>query len=100
MKRRLTSQIIIAQLEKHKIELKRYGVMKIGLFGSFAKGNDRKKSDLDFLVSLKHETFDNYIELKFFLEDLFGKDVDLIIESNLKAGLEYVKEDAIYAETV
>ena len=97
-KKKLTSKSIIKMLRKHKDELNKYEVKKIGLFGSFLKGNQHKKSDLDFLVVFNKTTFDNYMELKFLLEKLFKKKVDLVIEEDLKPALKYVKEEALYAK--
>ena len=98
MQKKLTSKSIIKMLRKHKDELNKYEVKKIGLFGSFLKGNQHKKSDLDFLVVFNKTTFDNYMELKFLLEKLFKKKVDLVIEEDLKPALKYVKEEALYAK--
>jgi len=97
-KKKLTSKSIIKMLRKHKDELNKYEVKKIGLFGSFLKGNQHKKSDLDFLVVFNKTTFDNYMELKFLLEKLFKKKVDLVIEEDLKPALKYMKEEALYAK--
>lgn len=49
-----------------------YGIKKIGVFGSFARGEEKEGSDVDVLVEFEDnfEKFDNYIELKYFLEDL------------------------------
>lgn len=89
---------IIKRIEKKRDIFKKYGVRKIGLFGSFAKKKQRNGSDLDFLVVLENPTFDNYMELKFTLEKMFHKKVDLVIEENLKPALRYVKEEALYAK--
>ena len=94
----LTSLAIIRTLNSHKKELARYGVRRIGLFGSFLKGTAKRGSDIDFLVVFKNPTFDHYIELKFYLENLFKKKIDLVMEDTLKPALKYVKEEAKYAE--
>lgn len=81
--------------KKHDVAVKqKYGVKKIGVFGSFARGEGRKDSDIDVLVEFKDgfETFDNYMELKFFLEDLFGRKVDLVTIEALRPQL---KEDIL-----
>lgn len=96
----LTAGSIIKTVERHKNELKRFGVKKIGLFGSYVKRSQHKTSDLDFLVVFDKPTFDKYIELKFQLERIFHKKVDLVIEQNLKPALQYVKEEAIYAKGI
>ena len=97
MKTTLTKAKIIKLLREHRKELKDLGVTRIGLFGSFAKGKQHTKSDLDFLVTLKEETFDAYMDIKFLLENIFKRKVDLVIENSLKPGLTYVKEETIYA---
>lgn len=86
---------VFEMLKKHEVAVKqKYGVKKIGVFGSFARGEGRKDSDIDVLVEFKDgfETFDNYMELKFFLEDLFGRKVDLVTVEALRPQL---KEDIL-----
>ncbi len=59
---------------------------RIGLFGSFARGDAGPGSDVDVLVEFADPfvTFDRYMDLKFYLEDLFGRRVDLVIRRTLK----------------
>lgn len=97
---KLSKEKVIECLEKHRNEIHKFSVRKIGLFGSFLEGKQKKDSDIDFIVEFDEQTFDNYMDLKFFLEDLFGRKVDLVIEGNLKPALKYVKEDAVYAAGV
>ena len=95
----LNSRLILDALQRHKAFLKSLGVRKIGLFGSFRRGTNTAESDLDFLVQLDHPTFDSYMELKFFLEDLFNQKVDLIMEETLKPRLRpSIIEEVVYAE--
>jgi len=96
----LTSKAIIQIIEEHKHELNKYGVKRIGLFGSFLKRTTHKKSDIDLLVIFDEPTFDKFMELKFMLEKLFHRKVDLVIEENLKPSLSYVKEEALYAKAI
>lgn len=90
------TQGILEALAEHRRELKRFGVRRIGLFGSGLRGAARPRSDLDFVVKLRPKSFDAYMDLKFFLEDLFQRDVDLILLDAIKARL----KPAILAETV
>ena len=56
-------------LAHRKGELKeRFKVKELGIFGSFVKGKQRKRSDIDILVAFEegNVTFDNYMDLKFF----------------------------------
>lgn len=66
---------------------KKFGVRKIGIFGSAARGEAGPDSDIDVLVKLEDPTFDRYMDLKFFLEDLFGRPCDLVLEDSLKQGV-------------
>ena len=73
--------IFVARLEEVLPLLReRFGVTKIGIFGSIARGEDRPGSDVDVLVELSpdHLTFRNFIALVDFLEDLYGRKVDLL----------------------
>ena len=93
---KLTRKTITEKIKNNKKELSKYGVRKIGLFGSFARQTQGKKSDVDILIKLDKPTFDNYFELKFMLEKMLHRKVDLVIEDNLKPDLEHIKEEAIY----
>jgi len=90
-------------LEKIKgLDLKeKYGVKRIGFFGSLARNEQKETSDIDVLVEFEKgaKTFDNYMNLKFFLEEVFGRKVDLVISDALKPQIrERVLEEVIYAE--
>ncbi len=79
---------------------KKFGVKKIGIFGSFARGEEKKGSDVDILVEFAdgRKTFDNYMELKFFLENLFGREVDLVTSASIKPRLkENINGEIAYA---
>lgn len=94
----LVAEQILHTLESRRTDLRRMGVRKIGLFGSYRRGTPNPQSDLDFLVVLEHATFDRYMELKFLLEDLFGCPVDLVLEETLKPRLRpYIQEEVLYA---
>ena len=93
----LTSDKIIKTLAEHTGEIHGHGVRKIGLFGSFIKRTQGKKSDIDLLVEFNELTFDNYMELKFMLESLFHRKVDLVVKENLKPALQHIKKEVVYA---
>lgn len=96
-KTKLNPKKIIKELEENKKHIRKYGVKKIGLFGSFLRKKQRKGSDIDIIVSFDNVSFDNYIELKFLLEKLFRKKIDLVIERDLRPELNYVKKEVKYA---
>lgn len=88
-------------LKEHEEVIKgRFGVKKIGIFGSFARGEALDKSDVDVLVEFREgkKTFNNFMELKFYLEELFERDVDLVIETAIKPLLkDHIMREAVYA---
>ena len=88
---------VLRKIKANPDVLKRYGVKQLGLFGSFARGEQKTSSDLDFLVELEKETFRAYMGLKFFLEDLFGCKVDLVMKDTMKPRLrDMVLREVIY----
>lgn len=95
----LTGEEILKKLEENKEYIKKYCVKRIGLFGSYVREKQKEKSDIDILVELEKKTFDNYMDLKFFLEDLFGCKVDLIIADAIKPRLKpYIMDEVVYAK--
>jgi hypothetical protein len=94
----MNSQKILNKIEENKKEIKKFGVKKIGLFGSFAKNKQHSRSDIDFLVTFEKINFDNYMNLLFLLEKLFRKKIDLVVEKNLIPELNYVKKEAKYVK--
>lgn len=95
---KLDAEKIIKKIENKKWAIKKIGVKKIGLFGSFAKGKQHKKSDIDFLVEFNKISFNNYMNLLIFLENLLKRKIDLVIEEDLKPELNYVKKETKYVK--
>jgi predicted nucleotidyltransferase len=85
-------------LTSHATELRtRFGLKKLGVFGSCARGEERASSDADVLVEFLDVNFDLYMDLKFFLEELLGRSVDLVMESALKPAIrESILRDVRY----
>lgn len=63
-----------------EIDKKEFSILEIGLFGSYVNGNNTEESDIDILVKLefKRGMYQNFCKLQEFLENIFGKKVDLI----------------------
>ena len=91
---------IIAFLQTHKDELsQRFGVVSIGLFGSYARDDARADSDIDIAIELATEkkSLGNFLGIRRYLEQQLGKTVDLGIESTLKPlAREMVAKDIIH----
>jgi len=95
----LTAEYVLSELTKHADVLRGFGVKKIGLFGSVARGESKPDSDLDFLVKLERHTSKDYFGLLFFLEDHFQQEVDLVMIEALKPELEpYILPEVVYAQ--
>lgn len=99
-KRMSPSETILQTLRQHRHRLKELGVARIGLFGSYAEGCQTEESDIDILVEFApgQKTFDNYMDLKFFLEDALGDTVDLVIADAVRPELApYIRGSVKYA---
>ncbi|WP_416208816.1 nucleotidyltransferase family protein [Chloroflexus sp.] len=75
-----TKEQILDLLRRHQRELQRLGVRRCGLFGSFVRNEAQTGSDVDIGVEFEpdQKTFDHFMQLALFLEDLFDRKVDLI----------------------
>ena len=86
-------------IERHRPELKRqFHVEKVGVFGSYARGDQKKRSDVDFLV-----TFDKPVSyftlggLYAYLKEIVGTDVDVVPREDLRPEFrEHVLNEVVY----
>lgn len=90
-----------ADIKHRLIELKpilreKFGVKKIGVFGSYARGNQLESSDVDILVELEEPLGWEFFDLKEFLEQKLDKPVDLVTRNALKQQL----KDEILKQTI
>lgn len=94
----MTREQILDFLRQHKQEMHdRFGVTKIGLFGSYARGEAREDSDIDVAIEFSRYSADGYFGVLHLLEDSFKKRIDLGIESNFKPILKpYILKEIIY----
>ena len=85
----MSASEIFKIIRQNKEKLSQLGVRQIGLFGSQSRGDATPDSDLDFLVEFikGRKNYDKYIELCFFLEDLFSKKIDLLTPESLSPHL-------------
>jgi len=93
-------------LRNHPEFVRKYKVKRIGLFGSYLRGEQKKDSDIDILIEFDENAFDsnftgyfdNYMELKAFLEKILDKKIDLLtvemispyIQPNILKEVDYV----------
>jgi predicted nucleotidyltransferase len=100
MQAKLSHTEIMDVLKNDKAFLrKEFGVINIGLFGSYAKGNQKEDSDIDFLVELQEPRFEWLAGLQIYLEMKFGRKIELVRKGkNVNQRLiQKVEGDIIYA---
>jgi predicted nucleotidyltransferase len=92
---------VIAALRAHQPELHRRGVRHAALFGSIARGEGKRTSDIDVLIELDPHApvgLFEYVGITQYLEDLFPVRVDVANRSSLKPLVRpTIERDAIYA---
>jgi uncharacterized protein len=95
---RPSGEIIKILKKNHATLTKMFKTREIGVFGSYVKGEQKKSSDIDILVEFKqgYKTFDNYMELKYYLEEILGAKVDLVIKTAIRNEI----KDNILLETI
>ncbi len=94
----MNKQQILDLLHNHIGDIQQcFDVKQLSLFGSAARDEMREKSDVDVLVEFKGPaTFDGYMDLKFYLEELFHRDVDLVTRDSIKPRMRpHIEKDEI-----
>lgn len=90
------SSILLFLQENKQLLSEKFQVKNIGLFGSYATGEQHKDSDIDLIVDMP-SSFDRYYDLKEFLEKAFGKEVDLGVERSMRSFIKSrIENEVIY----
>lgn len=84
-RRALDKKDVFDTLQKNGIAFQALGVRRLGLFGSYVRGQQTPGSDVDLLVEFEpgKKTFDHFIQLSFYLEELLGCRVELVTAESL-----------------
>ena len=88
-------------LKAHREHLKHLGVEKIALYGSVARNEATPQSDVDVLVELADAflTLEGYMDLCFYLEELFGRRVDVTTFRSIKPHMrDSMLADVVYVD--
>ena len=96
----MTKTVILDFLRSHKDEMyEKFGLIKIGLFGSYVRGEQREDSDIDLAVEIESSNkFRSFFGLKAYLEDALQKKIDLGVESSIKPIVKkYIEKEIEYA---
>ena len=85
----LRKQDVLRLIEQNQARIRALGVRNLALFGSFAREQQSATSDIDLLVEFEpdEKTFDNFMHLSFFLEDLLARPVELVTTDALSPHL-------------
>lgn len=103
----ISADEILNILNKHQDTLKKYKVKKIGLFGSYVRSDQKKKSDIDLLIEFDRAAFDsnftgysdNFDNLSSFLKKILGRKIDLITDQMISPYIKpYVLKEVRYLE--
>jgi len=81
-----TKENIIATLKSHKSELSKFGVLNVGLFGSYLRNEQTNNSDIDLLIDFEpdKENFDNYMAVYDIFENVFkNQKVEVVTKNGL-----------------
>ena len=94
----MSSNTILARLQKHRAHLGQMGVKSLAVFGSVARGEATRYSDVDILVEFTGPvSFDRFMDTKFYLEDLLRRRVDLVMPQTIKPRLKSrIQRDLVY----
>ncbi|QOY38719.2 nucleotidyltransferase family protein [Anaerobacillus isosaccharinicus] len=94
----MNRRYIEEQLKASKKDLQAlFGVIKIGIFGSYARGEQQETSDIDILIELGKPIGLEFLDIKYYLEEKLGIPVDLVTKNSLKPQLrEMILEEVIY----
>jgi len=81
----MKSKNVISLIRKHRPDLDKFGVKSVAVFGSVARGEAKPESDVDILVEFEgRATFDRFMDTKYYLEELLGCRVDLVVPDAIK----------------
>lgn len=90
---------VLKTLREHHVEIKRFGVKSLAVFGSVARNQARSDSDVDILVEFSQPVgLFEFLRFDYYLQDLLGRRVDLVTPDSIRT--EFRKEildEAVYA---
>ena len=95
----LNKQTILQFIQHNRERIRSFGVVQIGLFGSFVRNEQRPDSDIDLLVEYDNgqASFRNLMHLAFFFEDSLHRKIELVTPTSLSTRLkQYIAQEIEY----
>ena len=95
----MTRDDVLESLREHLPEIRGYGVSRVAVFGSLARGEEKRDGDVDILVEFERPTgLFNFVRLQRYLEEVIGRRVDLATPGGLRPEMrESMLAEAVYA---
>ena len=93
-----TKELLINKIREHRADLTKLSVKSMAVFGSVARGEARIDSDVDILVEFEGAlTFDRFMDTKYYLEEVLGCRVDLVVPDAIKPRMKpAIMQDLVY----
>ncbi len=95
----MNKEEILNRIRENREKMRSFGVRKIGIFGSFVRGEEKEGSDIDIIVEFEEgkKNFNNFINLVFYLEELLGRKVDLLTPESISPYIKpYIEKEVVY----
>ena len=95
----MTGKEILQQIRNNKDRLQKLGIIKIGLFGSYSRGDHSETSDVDLILEFNtdQKNFHNYMKVCDILEEIIPKKIDVVTPESLSPYIQpYIEKEAIY----
>ena|SRR3989344_931458 len=92
---------ILDLIQDNKSKIHDFGVEEIGIFGSYARGQEKESSDIDILAKFtkNKKTYKNFYEFSKFIEELLGKKIDILTPESLSPYLApYIEKEIEYVK--
>jgi len=93
---------VLEAINAKKSDIGKLGIVKVGLFGSFSRGDQTQESDIDLLIEFDKDkkNFKNYMNFVKLAENLFGRDVEVVTPESLSPYIApYIKKEVKYVKT-
>lgn len=97
----LTKKTILQKIKNNKEQIRQFGISKVGLFGSFARGEQKKDSDIDLMVEFKNgkKSFQNFIQFSEYVEKILGKKVEVLTPQSVSPHIApHLKDEVSYVQ--